>query len=184
MVEGERFGINVRFSTGSGFSNRQMDLSVGTPEGVAVDTANTANGDVTVTGARGDLTAATVNGDVELTDVSGFVRGDSSNGNVRIRNCAGVTGARTSNGTVDVEIRALRTDVTCYSSNGDVTVRVGPDVSAAIRLSTTSGNARVEGVSATTDTDRRGYITGRLRGGTSPLLSVGSNNGDVRLVPA
>lgn len=184
VVEGERFVINVRFSTGSDASTRRVDLSVGIPDGVAVDTANTGNGDVTVTSVRGNLNAATADGDVEVTDVSGFVRGETTNGNVRLWNCTGVSGARTSSGTVDVEVQRMRDDVTCYASSGDVTVRVGPGVSAAVRLSTNAGNVSVRDLPFTPEIDRRGYLVGSLRGGTSPLLFLGSNGGDLTLMPA
>lgn len=183
IVEGERFLINVRFESGSDFSNRRVTLSVGLPEGVAVDAAHTANGDVTVTGVRGDLNAGTANGNVAVTDVAGFVRGETTNGNVQIRNCTGVTGARTSNGNVDVELLAMRSDVTCASSNGNVTARVGPDVSAAVRLSTNIGTAQIQDLPVSTDVDRQGYIVGSLRDGTEPLLFLNTNNGDVTLRP-
>lgn len=168
VVEGERFVVSVRFSSGSDFSNRSVDLTVGVPDGVVVDRANTANGNVEVTGVRGDLSAVTANGRVEVTDVSGFVRGESVNGDVRIRNTTGLAGARTTNRAVDVDLLAMRDDVTCHSSNGDVTVRAGSDVSAAIRLSTNTGQAEVRDLPYTATAERRGYIVGSLRGGDSP----------------
>lgn len=184
VVEDKRFVINVRFASGSDFSNRQVDLTVGIPDGVAVDVANTANGDVTVDDVRGDLNATTANGTVDVTNVSGYVRGETTNGNVRIRNCTGVRGARSSNGNVDVEIMAMQSDVTCSTSNGTVTVRAGPDLSAAIRLSTNTGSATVRNLEYTAETERKGYIVGSLRGGTSPTLFLGCDNGDVTLMPA
>lgn len=183
VTEGERFVVDVRFGTGSDFSNRSVDLTVEVPDGVAVDRANTANGDVTATGVRGDLHAATSNGDVAVTDVSGVVRAESANGAVTVRNATGLAGARTTNGNVDVDLLAMRGDVECRSSNGNVTVRVGPDVSAAIRLSTNSGDADVRDLPYTASTERREYVVGSLRGGEAPLLSLGTNNGDVTLRP-
>lgn len=124
------------------------------------------------------------NGNVEVTDVSGVVRGTTTNGNVRIRNTAGLSETRTGNGNVDIELMSMRSDVTCYASNGTVTVRVGPDVSAAIRLSTNTGTAAVRDLPYTTTIDRKGYIVESLRSGDSPLLYLGTNNGDVTLRPA
>lgn len=164
VVEGETFVVTVRFESGSEFSNRRVDLTVEVPEGVAVDSASTANGDVTVENVRGDLATTTANGTVQVTDVSGYVRGETANGNVRIRGCRGVTGAR--------------------STNGNVDVRVGPDVSTPIRFSTNSGTARVRDLPYTAETERRGYLVGSLLGGTSPLMFLATNNGDLTLSPA
>lgn len=183
IVEGEQFVITVRFGTGSDFSNRNVALTVDVPPGVAVDRAATANGNVSVTGVRGDLTAVTTNGTVDVADVAGFVRGETTNGDVQIRATTGVTGARSSNGAVDVELHSTRDDVTCSSSNGDVTVRVGPDVAAAIRLSTNSGTTAVRDLPYTTTAERSGYISGSLRDGESPVLHLETNNGDVTLQP-
>lgn len=183
VVEGEQFMINVRFGSGSDFSNRNVALTVDIPTGVAVDRATTANGDVSVTGVRGDLTATTTNGDVDVADVSGFVRGETTNGDVQIRATTGLTRARTINGAVDVELHSMRDDVTCSSSNGDVTARVGPDVAAAIRLSTNTGTTAVRDLPYTTTVDRSGYIRGSLRDGESPVLHLQTNNGDVTLQP-
>lgn len=176
--------INVRFTSGSDFSNRRVDLSVSLPDGVVLDAANTVNGGVTVSDVRGDVNAATVNGDVEVTDVAGFVSAESTNGDVRIRGCTGVTGARTTNGRVDAEILAVRGDVTCSTANGEVVVRVGDDLSTAFRLSTNAGNASVSGVSHTTAVQRERYVAGSLRGGEEPLLFLRANNGDVTLQSA
>ncbi|MFB6253084.1 MAG: DUF4097 family beta strand repeat-containing protein [Halobacteriaceae archaeon] len=183
VITGERFVINVRFAAGSDFANRSVDLDIGIPTGVNVDIVNTANGDVTVRGVRGDVNATTVNGTVQLQDISGFVRGSSTNGNVTVQNCTGITGARTTNGSVEVDILAMRENVHCQSSNGNVVARVGPDISAAIRLSTNTGTAQVQDLSYTTTVSKQGYIVGSLRGGQTPLLFLGTNNGDVTLKP-
>lgn len=77
----------------------------------------------------------------------------------------------------------MRDDVTCRTSNGDVTVRVGPDVAAAIRLETDRGEASVGNLPVTVTTDRRNYFEGSLRGGDDPRLHPESSNGDVSLRP-
>lgn len=184
VTGGEQFVVEVNFGSGGEFSNRSVELEVEVPQGVAVDRARTANGDVTVSEVRGDVRATTSNGEVEVTDVSGYVEVESTNGDVRVRDTTGVGDARTTNGDVDVELLAMRDDVTCKTSNGSVTVRVGLDVEAGIRLSTSNGDASVRDLEYTATTDRRGFVEGRLRGADSPLLTLESNNGDVTLRPA
>lgn len=184
VVTGEQFTVEARFGGGSNFTSRSVDLTVDVPEGVTVESVETANGQVSVDGVAGDVSASSSNGGVEVTDVDGYVACDTSNGDVRVRETTGVTTARTSNGSVDVELLAMRDDVTCRSTNGSVTVRVGPDVSAAFRLSTSNGDAEVRDVPHTVSSSGRGVVEGQLRGGTSPRLRLESSNGDVTLRPA
>lgn len=181
VVEGDRFVVTVEFESGFTFANRSVDLTVSLPAGVTFDRASTDNGDVTVEDVTGDAIARTSNGDVEIVGVDGYVGAESANGDVEVRQTTGVTGARTSNGSVDVELLAIRSDVECRSSNGDVTVHVGPDVSTPFRLETSNGDARVRDLEYTASTESQGFIEGTLHDGGDTLLTLSSSNGDVTL---
>lgn len=180
VTEAEQFVVEASFEPAANIETRRVDLTVEVPDGVTVDRARTENGGVTVEGVRGDVRARTRNGDVEVTDVDGYVRCETSNGDVRARGTTGLAGARTDNGTVDVELLGIRSDVTCRSSNGSVTVRVGPDVSCGFRLSTTNGRAEVRDLPHDTSMSRRRRVRGRIRGG-GPTLRAESTNGNVTL---
>jgi hypothetical protein len=178
-------GAAVTVSTDPGWFGRQSaSLTVLTPERLAVERVDTANGDVTVQGVGGDVTAVTSNGRVELVDIEGAVRAETSNGDVRVRETTGLRGVRTSNGEVDAELFAIDGDVSCESSNGRVTVRVGPDVAADFDLSTSNGEAVVENVPHTVTASGDDELRGRLRGGGEDTLTLSSSNGDVRIRPA
>lgn len=181
VTTGEQFVVDVSFGSGSNFEQRSVDLTIDVPTSVTVDQLETSNGNVTATDVTGDVSATTSNGNVELTDIDGFVDCDSSNGNVRVRGTTGLAGARTSNGTVDVELLGMDGDVTCKSSNGSVTVRMGPNISCAFDLSTTNGQVNVENVPHTSTISRRGRMEGQIRGGSDPMLTAETTNGDVRL---
>ena len=197
VIAGERFAVQVQFADESDFSNRRVDLTVAVPSGTSIDRAFTRNGNVDASGVQGDLHASTTNGSITLSDIRGFVRAETTNGNVNIENTTGLDGAQTSNGTVDAELTAMRGDVDCRSSNGSVTVRVGPDVSTAFRLSTNIGSAGVRGLDYTAEVERETYVVGSLQGGDgggggrgsgsgdeggdSPTLSLATTNGDVTL---
>lgn len=180
-VEGEQFLVGVSFGSGSDLSGRSVDLTVEVPESVTVDSIETANGDVSVEDVSGDVAATTSNGDVEVRDVDGYVECDTSNGDVEVRGATGLDGARTSNGSVDGELLAMRGDVTCRSQNGPVTIRVGPEVSAAFRLSTSNGDVRVTDLSYTVSQTGDALLEGSLRGGEKPHLTGKTTNGDVVL---
>lgn len=183
-VEGEQFVVDVSFAGSDPTWDRSVTLTIDVPEGVTVDRVASENGGVTVTDVRGDVDATTSNGDVDVSDVDGFVALETVNGSVSARNTTGLRAARTTNGEVDVDLLAMRGDVRCASSNGSVTVRVGPDVAAGFRLTTSNGGATVGDLEYTATTTRDDVVEGRLRGGTTPTLVLSSENGDVTLRPA
>jgi DUF4097 and DUF4098 domain-containing protein YvlB len=105
----------------------------------------------------------------------------STNGDVSATG-GGVDGAQTTNGDVDVELHAMTADAVCRSTNGDVTVAVPGDLSAALRLVTSHGDADIEGVTATVDSSGERRIEGRLgEGEPEHTLTLRSTNGDVTL---
>lgn len=183
VVTGNRVAVQAQFADGSEFSNRSVDLTVALPDGTEAERALTGNGNVRARSVTGDLHATTTNGSVELRDVDGVVRAETTNGSVTARNTTGLAGARTSNGNLDVEVAAMDGDVDCVSSNGGVTARVGPEVSAAFRLSTNTGRATVRDLEYAASVERQRYVVGSLRGSESPTLYLGTNNGDVLLGP-
>ncbi len=181
VTTGEQFLVEVTFESTSEFDARSVDLTVEVPDGVRVDRARTENGDVNAGGVAGDLAAATTNGDVELHGVDGYVDAESTNGDVTVRDATGLDGAHSENGDVDVDCLAMRGDVTCRTTSGDVTVAVGEDVSATVRLETTNGSVSVADLPVSVDGERRGFLRGQLRGGGESTLSLRSTNGNVRL---
>lgn len=181
--EGDRFVVAVGFESGFTFSNRRVDLTVSLPTGVELGRASTENGDVAVAGVTGDVMARTSNGDVDVAGVDGYVGAESANGDVDVRETTGVTGARTANGAIDVELRSMRSDVECRSSNGPVSVRVEPDVSTGFRLETSNGDAAVRDLEYGASTERTRFVEGTLRDGGDVLLTLRSSNGDVTLRP-
>lgn len=168
-VTGEK--VEERFEVAATYAeeaNRvRVDLQVEVPEGVAVSSVQTENGDVTVTGVDGPVAFDTRNGDVDVTDV------------------AGVSGARSENGDVDVELPApLPGDVDVASTNGVVHAAVSPDVDAALDARTENGDATVDGLgfddASGGEDGEPAQVSGTLGDGTHEV-SVTTRNGDVEL---
>ncbi len=175
-----------------------LDLTV--PDGLSVVEVASENGDVSADDVTGDGTYRSENGDVSADGVDGFVTVGSTNGDVSASDVAGLDGARTTNGDVTVDVPDIRGDVTCQSSNGDVTAAVADDVRAAVILRTSNGDAEVSGVSLTVERSSDRRIEGRLDGagdenggnenggsdensdGSEHTLEVRSTNGDVTLL--
>ncbi|MFU8851900.1 DUF4097 family beta strand repeat-containing protein [Micromonospora sp. SL1-18] len=147
-------GVTVRGETGSG----DIVLSqVG-----AVD-VKLSSGDVSVTGARGDVRAETSSGNIAVVDATGAVRLRASSGRVEARRLAAGVDAKTSSGDVTVEldqpasarVRAGsgnvrlavpdgRYRVRTNTGSGEATVGVANDPSATLLLDVSTGSGDVE----------------------------------------
>lgn len=161
------------------FATASVRLVVTLPEGISLLAARTANGDVTARDVTGDATLSSGNGDAEAIDVDGYVTVESANGDAIARGTTGIDAGRTANGDVEVEVFALRGDVTLSSGNGNVEAGVGPALDADVELSVGNGDVESE-VDLTDEESSRRSISGRLGDG-GPLLRLTSGNGDVRL---
>jgi hypothetical protein len=162
-------------------ANVSVSLDLSVPEGLAVVEARTSNGDVDADDVAGNGTYSSTNGDVTVTGVDGFVTVESTNGDVDASDVGGLDGAATTNGDVSVDVPALRGDATCRSHNGDVTVAVPEDLSAAVVLETSNGDATVEGVSMAVESSDDNEVRGTMGAGDH-ALEVQSTNGDVTLL--
>jgi DUF4097 and DUF4098 domain-containing protein YvlB len=171
-VDTSNLGMNVSVTV-------DFDLTV--PRSLPVPRATSSNGDVTATDLAGDGVYRSSNGEVDLESIDGFVTLESSNGDLTARDLGGLDGARTSNGEVDVDAPAIRQDVTCRSTNGDVSVAVGDDVNASVVLGTSNGDAEVQGVEMNVENTDDNHIEGELGDGGEYTLELRSSNGDVTL---
>ncbi|WP_267641973.1 DUF4097 family beta strand repeat-containing protein [Haloarchaeobius amylolyticus] len=180
---GEENSVVARVADGGFFAQSvSVDLEIGVPEGVRVTSARSRNGDVTVRNVAGDLVAETSNGDVDVRDVEGYVTLQSSNGDVTARNTQGIDAATTANGEVDVDVVGTRGDVSIQSTNGDVTARLDASLQVALEARTGNGEVSWRDIELTTTTWDDNEVRGNVNGGNSPLVTVRSSNGDVRIL--
>lgn len=159
-----------------------VDLDLTLPDDVPVERLRTRNGDVSATDVAGDATLTTTNGRVRADAVDGFLTLRSTNGAVEARDVGGIDAVETTNGEVDVEVPAIRGDVTVETTNGPIRVAVPDDFDAVVDLETTNGDAGYSGLDLTVDIDRTARLRGTLGEG-GDTLTAETTNGDVRLRP-
>jgi DUF4097 and DUF4098 domain-containing protein YvlB len=116
--------------------------------------------DITITGARGAITAETVQGDVSADGGEGLVSVKSVQGSVSLTGAKGRIEANSVN--ADVQVTRCSGEIEAESVNGDVTLRE----TDATALSVTSVNGSLE-------------YQGPIRSGGRYLLST--HNGDITL---
>ncbi|WP_135365954.1 DUF4097 family beta strand repeat-containing protein [Halosimplex halophilum] len=176
--EADRVIVAPRIPEGAAVT---VDLDLAVPSGLTVLEVTTDNGDVSVTDLPCEGRLRTENGDVDVEGIDGSADLRSTNGDVSATG-GGVGGAQTTNGDIDIEIHAMTADAVCRSTNGDVAVAVPEDLSAALRLVTSNGDADIDGVPATVDSSGERRIEGRLgEGEPEHTLTLRSTNGDVTL---
>lgn len=157
-----------------------VTLDVRVPPALAVQRVSTANGDVEVSDLSGDVTVESANGDAVATGVDGFVTVRSANGDAIARDCSGLAGASTANGQVEVEIRAIRGDVSLTAGNGDVEAALAPDLDAELVCSTANGDVDVRDLDVAVSRDEPRRFEGTLGDGGN-TITASSGNGDVEL---
>jgi Putative adhesin len=167
--------------------------------------AKTSDGNVTLSGLRGDLSLTTGDGNVDLDHVSGNLRIKSGDGRVKITNADGAINAstsdgnlsvdglfhalalHTSDGTLDVSLREgtkLAGASTIQSSDGSVTIRVPQNFAADLDVHTSDG--RVDcALPVTTDHYQSGgeeshELRGKVNGGGTPL-TIHTSDGNVKI---
>jgi DUF4097 and DUF4098 domain-containing protein YvlB len=147
------------------WDNASMNLEISVPANLTVS-ANSVSGDISMTGATGDVRANTVSGDVKLD---------------RLR-ASSVT-ANSVSGDVDVSIQEFtgRGDLTFHSVSGDITLDLPRQLDADLSMTTVSG--RIDSDYAMTigngRVDRRN-MSARIGSG-GRRLDFSTVSGDVKL---
>ncbi len=151
-----RFDITVRLPLRSVADLGAASASIATRGVLARVDAKTASGAISIEQVEGDCHAHTASGDVELGTVGGIVTLKSASGDLRVARVGGRCTARTASGAVDIgwagdlvsavsasgdlTVRdAVRGEVVCKSTSGDVAIGVRKGTLVWLDLSTVSG---------------------------------------------
>ena len=167
--------------------------------------AKTSDGNVTLSGLRGDLSLTTGDGNVTLDHVSGNLRIKSGDGSVKVSDAHGAIDAHTSDGNLSVdglfEAVALHTSdgsldvslregtkltaaTTIQSSDGSVTVRLPQSFAADLNVHTSDGHVdcALPLVMDHYQSSGGGHeLHGKLNGGGTPL-TIHTSDGSVKIV--
>ncbi|MGR6321519.1 DUF4097 family beta strand repeat-containing protein [Micromonospora soli] len=150
-------GVAVRGESSSG----NVDLvQVGTVD------YTLRSGDISVSGARGEVRAATTSGNIEVVDAAGAVRLRATSGNVDARRLVAAVDAEVTSGNVTVELDQPA-PVRLRAASGDIDLAV-PEDRYQVRASAQSGDTDLGGV--------RDDPTASL------LLDVATTSGNVTII--
>lgn len=199
-VTGDRLEVTTDEPRIVGIGGGRVDVEVAAPPDVAVDRLQTADGDVRAESVPDGAALVTADGDVSVTDARGAVSLESRDGNVRVDGAAGAVTATTADGAVRVQnpdrvdtlrtrdgdvvadVPAVAADATVESSDGDLLLRLGDDLSASLTARTLDGEFAVSGggpgfrVRERTETRLRAAVNGG-----DAAVTARTNDGDITI---
>ena len=163
VVETELGKSDRWFSRGSNSGSVKYEVIV--PVGTQLDTVDTVNGNVNISGVSGEVVAESVNGDLDISDLAGDV------------------GLSTVNGSIDAEFSRLEGGqrVKAETVNGRVTIKLPDNADVEVSADTLNG-----GISAG-DFDlevEKGFVGSDLNGkigNGSARLNIDTVNGAIKI---
>jgi DUF4097 and DUF4098 domain-containing protein YvlB len=171
--------IETKF-LGTGSVKASTDMTIKVPTFITVDNVTTSNGEVRISGTKGNITAHSSNGDMIIEDVDGYVKVSSSNGKIEVKETTGIDDLHTSNGEIHTEIFDFKDDVNITSSNGKITVYINPSLNADIEMRTSNGDISMSGVTLTITRSEEKHMEGTLGEGGNKIF-IQTSNGDIQL---
>lgn len=163
VVETELGDSGKWYSRGNNSGHVKYEVVV--PVNTELDTVDTVNGGVTISGVSGNVVAESVNGGVEVDDLEGDAN------------------LSTVNGSIDAEFSMLGGDqnVKAETVNGRVTIVLPKD--ADVRISADTLNGSINGRDFGLETDK-GFVGSDLNGNIgdgSARLNIDTVNGSIKI---
>lgn len=163
VVETEIGKSSRWFSFGSGSGEVRYEVTV--PSNVVLDSIDTVNGDVNISGVTGKVIAESVNGDVDVLDLADDAI------------------LSTVNGSIDAGCKKLegRQNVKAETVNGRVTITLPSDADVKVSADTLNGSINARDFNLETD---KGFVGSDLNGEIgdgSARLNIDTVNGSVKI---
>ncbi len=157
-----------------------VDMNIKVPRNITIDTVKTSNGDVIISGIKGDVKSTSSNGGIFIENVDGYVSATTSNGRIDIKGTTGIADLTTSNGNIDVEIFEFQDNISIGTSNGAITVYINSSINAEIDMTTSNGQITISGISLDLTLNEEKHKAGELgEGGNS--IDMHTSNGNIKL---
>ncbi len=165
-----RFNVNVEFE-------------VKVPEGVNLESVETVNGEVGVSGRYGRCDVGTTNGTISLSDAWGDVKASTTNGEIHVDRLEGGLRAETTNGDVRLAGLTFKNGITAETTNGSITlILVSPEsVNATLVAETTNGHITLDfPVTVKNLSQSKHRVEARIGEG-GPEIELHTTNGSIRI---
>ncbi|WOF16014.1 DUF4097 domain-containing protein [Methanoplanus sp. FWC-SCC4] len=157
-----------------------VDMDIKVPNNAVVDFVEISNGEIRISGTKGDTFASCSNGVVTMKNVNGYVKAHVVNGNINVEETKGIGNLEVSNGNIIVEIFDIKGDVNIKCINGKITAYIIPSLNADIEMKTMNGIISVENIAINFTKTEETHMEGVLGDGGSKIL-IENTNGNVNI---
>jgi DUF4097 and DUF4098 domain-containing protein YvlB len=168
--------INQTMNTG----NSGASASLKAPAGTILE-LHSSNGNITVNGPTGEVTANTSNGRIAIGGGTGQLRLDTSNGNIEVVADNAVVNARTSNGQITFKGTFAQGDQSFRTSNGRITLTLPSNASFKFDAATSNGKVTSDFPVNRTSGSSEKELSGTV--GPNPVTSIDlhTSNGSIEI---
>jgi len=163
----------------------RLHTSHGSVTGVEVPdgaTLEAPDGDVSVSRARGDISARSTKGDITVDGTEGDLSATTLNGTIQVRGPTRVATLTTQTGDITADIPAVAKDALVESSAGDLLLRLSKGLSATLSAHTRTGEFSVPKQAPRFRVHRRTetQLRAAVKHGTS-RLTARTDDGDITI---
>lgn len=174
-----------------------VEYTIHVPSNVEIDRLETSNGEITLTGTKGDARLITSNGEIYVKDVTGSVEAETSNGEIIIEGTTAAVSAVTSNGEITIKraksiVEAVTSNgnieaeilhipdkgSTIETSNGSIKLYLKDGLDADMRLTTSLGSVSVHDIDLLVSNQSKTYLKGKIGNGGA-LIKATTSLGEI-----
>lgn len=183
---GNTVNIEVKFPHETffsfGYHHRKVEITVQMPREGNTN-VRTSDGSISLTGLKGEMDLNTSDGSLQIEGVDGSLRAHTSDGRISAAGRFDRLDLSTSDGRIDATAQAgsrLNGEWNLHTSDGSVTLRVPPTLSANVELRTGDGHIDFDVPVTTQGAIGRNKVNGTLNGGGS-LIRIRTSDGSIHL---
>lgn len=163
-----------------GIVNIVTDMTIKVPNFITIDTVSTSNGEIRLSGIKGNVSAKSSNGQIIIEDVDGYVQADTSNKGIEIKKTTGIKNLHSSNGKIYAEIFDFKENISIDTSNKDVILHINPSLNADLEISTSNGEINMRDILVDLTISEDKFKVGTLGEGGNKIY-IHTSNGDIYL---
>ncbi len=163
--------------------NVNVDFEIQVPEGVNLESVETVNGEVGLSGLYAKASVGTTNGTVTVADAVGDFHASTTNGEIHADRVEGRLEAETTNGDVRLAGLAFKDGISAETTNGSITLILAAveSLNASLIAETTNGHITLDfPVTLKNLSQSKHRVEARIGEG-GPEISLHTTNGSIRI---
>lgn len=182
---GDAVEIDVRYphyGIHFGINNHRVEINIHMPREGHVN-LHTGDGNIEVTGLKGEMDLSSGDGSEILESVDGKLRANTGDGHIRANGRFDELDLKTGDGHVDVRAAAgsaLAGEWRLATGDGSVTLEVPGDLAADVDLRTSDGHIDLDMPVTTEGKLKENEVRGKLNGGGN-LITIHTGDGSIHL---